>query len=186
MKIRENKQHKLDYSQVRALYRVHGTTTRDFAASLLGGDPFQAQRVVRNLFRSMVGMGVDTVASAEKLPLWIADQVVARCLVQTGNETVGDWEQYLEKEEAEGEEEGGDEETAAGEAERAEEKVSTAKVTNVIPFRPRAEKAATRAARATLASSAGASSPETVNGGVPAASDGHRRGDEADRPEVPR
>jgi len=81
---------KLTLSEVRALYDVHATTTRDFASELLGGDPFQAQDVLDRIFDTMLGMEVDVVASAEKLPAWLADQVVRECLVQTGNQRVAE------------------------------------------------------------------------------------------------
>jgi hypothetical protein len=76
---------KLTLAEVRALYEVHLTTTRDFASELLGGDPFQAQSVADRIFDSMLGRKVDVVASADKLPAWIADQVLRECLKQTGN-----------------------------------------------------------------------------------------------------
>jgi hypothetical protein len=84
------KTRKLTLNDVRVLEEVHATTARDFASELLGGDPFQAQSVADRIFDSMVGMEIEAVASAEKLPAWIADQVVRQCLEQTGNGRVAD------------------------------------------------------------------------------------------------
>lgn len=138
-----DKTKKLTRSDVNKLYEIHGTTTRDQASVLLGGDPVQAQIVTIHLFRSMIGLSIDYVASAEKLPLWIADEVVRLCLIQTGNTEVADWQGYLDRHP---EEKAKNKRAKKAEAERVTEK------SNVIPFRrPQAAEApATKKAREAL------------------------------------
>jgi hypothetical protein len=95
MKTNDHKR-RLCLRDVRELYEIHGARARDQASELLGGDPFQASEVAQRVFRKMLGMQIEHVAPAEKLPAWIADQVVRFCLEQTGNHTVADWQAYLE------------------------------------------------------------------------------------------
>lgn len=92
---KDGKTMKLTLKDVRVLEDLHGRAARDFAAELLGGDPFQAEDVASEVFCSLIGRDVDKVAPAEKMPAWIADQVVRRCLVLTGNGVVADWGEYL-------------------------------------------------------------------------------------------
>jgi DNA-directed RNA polymerase specialized sigma24 family protein len=75
------------------LYLRFGMRARDLAAQLIG-DPFQAERVARQVFRDLLGSPSDCVRPGRRLDAWIDREVVRLCLEQSGNVEVADWDEY--------------------------------------------------------------------------------------------
>ncbi len=78
---------------VENLYFRFGMRARDLAAQLIG-DPFQAEKVARQVFRDLLGSPTDCVRPGRRLDAWIDREVVRLCLEQSGNVAVADWEEY--------------------------------------------------------------------------------------------
>jgi DNA-directed RNA polymerase specialized sigma24 family protein len=78
---------------VENLYFRFVTRARDLATQLIG-DPFQAERVARQVFRDLLGSPSECVRPGRRLDAWIDREVVRLCLMQSGNEEVADWEGY--------------------------------------------------------------------------------------------
>ena len=72
---------KLTCRDVAALRNQYGVAMRDVATSLLG-DPFEADRLVTRVFRSLHGREASLVGTGEAAERWLIEYVTDRCIAR--------------------------------------------------------------------------------------------------------